>query len=34
MRCQDEKRDAVPAIRDDERPLPDARGSIARRTGR
>ena len=34
MRRPDEKRDAVPVTRDDERPLPDARGSITRRTGR
>ena len=34
MRRPDEKRDAVPVTRDDERPLPDARRSIARRTGR
>jgi hypothetical protein len=30
----DEARDAVPVARDDERPLPDARGEVSRRAGR
>ena len=31
MRSPDAERDAVPIARDAERPLPDARGSVARR---
>ena len=34
LRSPDPEGDAVPVARDDERPLPDARGSVARRTDR
>lgn len=34
MRSPDQERDAVPVARDGERPLPDARGHVSRRTGR
>jgi hypothetical protein len=34
LRSPDEGRDAVPVARDGERPLPDARGSLARRSDR
>ena len=34
LRSPDTERDAVPIARDDERPLPDARGRLARRPGR
>jgi hypothetical protein len=34
MRRPDKERDAVPVARDGERPLPDARGNIPRRTER
>ncbi len=34
MRSADTERDAVPVARDGERPVPDARGKVSRRTNR